>query len=150
MPHHLSTARYTFSISLIVPSPVVSPRPGLLVGLIRARACCSPRGTSFGCSVQPRPPNSGGDGGPTYLRRGGFLPSRKCLGAPSPPTPLNCYTFTRFNCHPRRHGCSLIRLQTIQMHHSERPVPFPAHDDSSSIQYFGDERRAKPREPQLR
>ena len=73
-----------------------APRPGLLLGLIRARARCSPRGTSFGRSVQPRPPNSGGDGGPTYLRGGGFLPSRKCLGAPSPPTPLNGYTFTLF------------------------------------------------------
>ena len=80
-----------------------SPQPGLLVGLIRARARCSPRGTSFGHSVQPRPPNSGGDGGPTYLHGGGFLPSRKCLGAPSPPTPLNGYTFTLVRRHPRRH-----------------------------------------------
>ena len=45
------------------------------------------------------------------LRRGGgFLPSRKCLGAPSPPTPLNGYTFTLFRRHPRRHGRSSIRL----------------------------------------
>ena len=100
--------------------------------------------------IQPRPPYSGGDGGPTYLRREGFLPSRKCLGAPSPPTPLNGYTFTLFRRHPRRHGRSSIRLQTIHMHHSERLVPFPAHDDSSSIQYFGDECRAEPRELQLR
>ena len=130
--------------------PNASPRPGLLVGLIRARARCSPRGTSFGRSVQPRPPNSGGDGGPTYLRWGGFLPSRKCLGAPSPPTPLNGYTFTLFCRHPRRHGRSSIRLQAIHMHHSERLVSFPAHDDSSSIQYFGDEHQAEPRELQLR
>ena len=130
--------------------PNASPRPGLLVGLIGARARCSPRGTSFGCSMQSRPPNSGGDGGPTYLRGGGFLPSRKCLGPPSPPTPLNGYTFTMFRRHPRLHGRSSIRLQTIHMHHSERLVPFPAHDDSSSIQYFGDERRAEPRELQLR
>ena len=41
--------------------PNASPRPGLLVGLIRARARCSPRGTSCGRSVQPRPP---------YFRRG--------------------------------------------------------------------------------
>ena len=115
----------------------------------RPGARCSPHGTSFGRSVQPRPPNSGGDGGPTYLRGGGFLPSRKCLGAPSPPTPLNGYTFTLFRRHLRQHGCSSIRLQTIHMHHSERLVSFPAHDDSSSIQYFGDERRAEPRELQL-
>ena len=129
--------------------PNASPRPGLLVGLIRARARCSPRGTSFGRSVQPRPPNSGGDGGPTYLRGGGFLPPRKCLGAPSPPTPLNGYTFMLFRLHPCRHGRSSIRLQTIHMHHRERLVSFPAHDDSSSIQYFGDERWAEPRELQL-
>ena len=49
MPHLLSTA-------------------GLLLGLIRARARCSPCGTSFGRSMQPHPPNSGGDGGPAYLR----------------------------------------------------------------------------------
>ena len=36
------------------------------------------------------------------------------------------------------------------MHHSERLVPFPGHDDSSSTQYLGDERRAEPRELQLR
>ena len=127
-----------------------SPRPGLLLGLIRARARCSPRGTSFGPSVQPRPPNSGGDGGPTYLRGGGFLPSRKCLGGPSPPTPLNGYTSTLLCRHPCRQGCSSIRLQAIHMHHCERLVSFPAHDDPSSIQYFGDEHRAEPRELQLR
>ena len=125
-----------------------SPRPGLLVGLIKALAPCSPRGTSFGRSVQPRPPNSGGDGGPTYLRGGGFLPSQKCLGAPSPP--LNGYTFTLFRRHPCQHGRSSIRLQAIYMHHSKRLVSFPAHDNSSSIQYFGDEHRAEPRELQLR
>ena len=67
-----------FSINLNVFRCVQNlfPRPGLLLGLIRARARCSPRGTSFGRSMQPRPPNSGGDGG-------GFLPSRKCLGTPS-------------------------------------------------------------------
>ena len=127
-----------------------SPRPGLFLDLIRARARCSLRGTSFGRSVQPRPPNSGGDGGPTYLRGGGFLPSRKCLGAPSPPTPLNGYTFTLFRRHPCRHGRSSIRLQAIHMHHCERLVSFLAHDDPSSIQYFGDEHRAEPRELQLR
>ena len=173
-----------------------SPRPGLLLGLIRARARCSPHGTSFGRSVQPRPPNSGGDGGPTYLRGGGFLPSRKCLGPPSPPTPLNGYTSTLLcshlcrhgrssirlqaihmggflpsrKClgapspptplngypsmllcrHPCRHGRSSIRLQAIHMHHCERLVSFPAHDDPSSIQYFGDEHRAEPWELQLR
>ena len=126
--------------------PNASPRPVLLVGLIRARARCSPRGTSFGRSVQPRPPNSGGDGGPTYVRAGVFLPSRKCLGAPSPWTPLYGYTFTLFRRHPCRHGRSSIRLQAIHMYHSERLVPFPAHDNSSSIQYFG----AEPRELQLR
>ena len=127
-----------------------SPRHGLLLGLIRARARCFPRGTSFGRSVQPRHPNSGGDGGPTYLRGGGFLPSRKCLGAPSPPTPLNGYTSTLLCRHPCRHGRSSIRLPAIHMHHCERLVSFPAHDDPSSIQYFGDEHRAEPRELQLR
>ena len=123
-----------------------SPRPGLLLGLMRARA----RGTSFGRSVQPRPPNSGGDGGPTYLCGGGFLPSRKCLGAPSPLTPLNGYTFTLLRRHPCRHGRSSIRLQAIHMHHYEWLVSFLAHDDPSSIQYFGDEHWAEPRELQLR
>ena len=127
-----------------------SPRPGLLLGLFRVQARCSPRGTSFGRSVQPRPPNSGGDGGPTYLRGGGFLPSRKCLGAPSPPSPLNGYTSTLLCRHPCWHGRSSIRLQAIHMHHCERLVSFPAHDDPSSIQYFGDKHRAEPRELQLR
>ena len=36
------------------------------------------------------------------------------------------------------------------MHHCERLVSFPAHDDPSSIQYFGDEHQAEPRELQLR
>ena len=36
------------------------------------------------------------------------------------------------------------------MHHCKRLVPFPAHGDSSSIQHFGDECRAEPRELQLR
>ena len=48
------------------------------------------------------------------------------------------------------HGRSSIRLQAIHMYHSERLVSFPGHDNSSSIQYFGDEHRAKPRELQLR
>ena len=102
--------------------PNASPRPGLLVGLNRARARCSPRGTSFGRSMQPRQFRRG----PTYLRGGGFLPSRKCLGAPSPQTPLKGYTFTLFRCHPCRHGHSSIRLQAIHMHHSEWLVSFPA------------------------
>ena len=122
-----------------------SPRPGSLLGLIRARACCSPRGSSFGCSVQPRLPNSGGDGGPAYLRGGGFLPPRKCLGAPSPPTPLNSYTSTLLCRHPCRHDRSSIRLQAIHMHHCERLVSFPAHNDLSPDEY-----RTEPRELQLR
>ena len=69
----------------------------------------------------------------------GFLPSRKCLGAPSPLTPLNGYTFTLFRLHPCRQGRSSIHLQAIHMHHCERLVSFPVHDDPSSIQYFGDE-----------
>ena len=64
-----------------------------------------------------------------------------------PPTPLNGYTFTLFRRHPCRHSRSSIRLQAIHMHHSEQLVSFPAHGDPSSIQYFGDEHRAKPREP---
>ena len=76
--------------------------------------------------------------------------SWKCLGAPSPPTPLNGYTSTLLCRHSCRHGRSSIRLQAIHMHHCERLVSFPAHDDPSSIQYFGDEHRAKPRELQLR
>ena len=129
--------------------PNASPRPGLLVGLIRARARCSRVVPVLVVPCSPALPISGVDGGPTYLRGGGFLPSRKCLGAPSPPTPLNGYTFTLFRRHPRRHGRSSIRLQTIHMHYCERLVPFPAHDDASSIQHFGDECRAEPRELQL-
>ena len=127
-----------------------SPRSGSLLGLIRARARCSPRGTSFGRSTQPRPPNSDGDGGPAYLRGGGFLPPRKCLGAPSPSTPLNNYTSTLLCGHPCRHCRSSIRLQAIHMHHREQLVSFPAHDDPSPVQYFGNEYRTKPRELQLR
>ena len=98
----------------------------------------------------PALPFSGGDGGATYLRGGGFLPSRKCLGASSPPTPLNGYTFTLFRRHPCRHGRPSIRLQTIHVHYCERLVSFPAHDNSSSIQHLGDEGQAEPRELQLR
>ena len=36
------------------------------------------------------------------------------------------------------------------MHHCEWLVSFPAHDDPSSVQYFGDEYRTEPRELQLR
>ena len=78
-------------------------------------------------------------GHPAALRLAG-----SSFGAPSPSTPLNGYTFTLFRRHPRRHGRSSIRLQTIHMHYCERLVPFPAHDDSSSIQHFGDECRAEP------
>ena len=98
----------------------------------------------------PALPFSGGDGGATYLRGGGFLPSQKCLSASSPPTPLNGYTFTLFRRHPCRHSRPSIRLQTIHMHYCERLVSFPAHDNSSSIQHLGDEGRAEPRELQLR
>ena len=59
----------------------------------------------------------------------GFLPSQKCLGAPSAPTPLNGYTSTLLCCHSCRHGRSSIRLQVIHMNHCERLVSFPAQDD---------------------
>ena len=118
-----------------------SPRPGSLLGLIRARACCSPRGTSFGRSMQPRPPISSGDGGPAYLRRGGFLPLRKCLGALSTSTHLNSYTSTLLRRHPCRHGCSSICFQAIHMHYRER---FPAYDYASPVQHLGDEYWALP------
>ena len=134
-----------FSISLNVPSP----RPGLLLGLIRARARCSRVVPVLAVPCSPALPFSGGDGGATYLRGGGFLPSRKCLGASSPPTPLNGYTFTLFRRHPCRHGRPSIHLQTIHVHYCERLVSFPAHDNSSSIQHLGDEGRAEPRELQL-
>ena len=130
--------------------PKASPRPGLLLGLIRARARCSRVVPVLVVPCSPALPISGGDGGPTYLRGGGFLPSRKCLGASSPPTPLNGYTFTLFRRHPCRHGRPSIRLQTIHMHYCERLVPFPTHNNSSSIQHLGDECRAEPRELQLR
>ena len=68
-----------------------------------------------------------------------FLPSPKCLGVPSPRTPLNSYTSTLLCRHPCRHGCSSLRLQAIHMHHCERLVSFPTHDDLSPVQYFGDE-----------
>ena len=78
------------------------PRPGLLLGLIRARARCSRAVPVLAVPCSPALPFSGGDGGATYLRGGGFLPSRKCLSASSPPTPLNGYTFTLFRRHPCR------------------------------------------------
>ena len=130
--------------------PSVSPRPGLLLGLIRARARCSRVVPVWAVPCSPALPISGGDGGPTYLRGGGFLPSRKCLGASSPQTPLNGYTFTLFRRHQCRHGHPSIRLQTIHVHYCELLVPFPTHDNSSSIQHLGDECRAEPRELQLR
>ena len=125
------------------------PPTWLARGLDQGLSLLLPRGTSFGPSVQPRPPYFRRGRRTDLLRGGGFLPSRKCLGAPSPPTPLNGYTFTLFRRHPRRHGRSSIRLQTIHMHYCERLVPFTAHDDSSSIQHFGDECWAVPRELQL-
>ena len=118
--------------------------------MIRARARCSRAVPVLAVPCSPALPFSGGDGGATYLRGGGFLPSRKCLSASSPPTPSNGYTFTLFRRHPCRHGRPSIRLQTIHMHYCERLVPFPAHDNSSSIQHLGDEGRAEPRELQLR
>ena len=130
--------------------PNASPRPGLLLGLIRARARCSRVVPVLVVPCSPALPISGGDGGLPYLRGGGFLPSRKCLGAPSPPTPLNGYTFTLFRRHPRRHGRPSIRLQTIHVHYCEWLLSFSAQDNSSSIQHFGDECRAEPRELQLR
>ena len=130
--------------------PNASPRPGLLLGLIRARARCSRVVPVLVVPCSPSLPISGRDGGPTYLRGGGFLPSRKCLGASSPPTPLNGYTFTLFRRHPCRHGRPSIRLRTIHVHYCERLVPFPTHDNSSSIQHLGDKCRAEPRELQLR
>ena len=116
-----------------------SPQPGSLLGLIRARACRSPCGTSFGCSMQPRPPSSGGEGGPAYLRGGGFLPLLKCLDALSTSTPINSYTSTLLRHHPCRHGRSSVRLQVIHMHYRERFVLLPAHDYSSPVQHFVDE-----------
>ena len=101
-----------------------------------------PVGPVLAVPCSPALPFSGGDGGATYLRGGGFLPSRKCLSASSSPTPSNGYTFTLFRRHPCRHGRPSIRLQTIHMHYCERLVPFPAHDNSSSIQHLGDEGRA--------
>ena len=130
--------------------PNTSPRPGLLLGLIRARARCSRVVPVLVVPCSPALPISGWDGGPTYLSGEGFLPSRKCLGASSPPTPLNGYTFTLFRRHPCLHGRPSIRLQTIHVHYCERLVPFPTHDNSSSIQHLGDECRAEPRELQLR
>ena len=125
--------------------PNASPRPGLLLGLIRARARCSRVVPVSVVPCSPALPISGGDGGPTYLRGGGFLPSRKCLGTSSPPTPLKGYTFTLFHRHPCRHGRPSIRLQTIHVHYRERLVPFPTHDNSSSIKHLGDECWAEPR-----
>ena len=107
------------------------PPTWLALGLDQGPSSLLPRGTSFGRSVQPALPFSGGDGGATYLRGGGFLPSRKCLSASSSPTPSNGYTFTLFRRHPCRHGRPSIRLQTIHMHYCERLVPFPAYDNSS-------------------
>ena len=126
------------------------PPTWLAPGLDQGRTRCSRVVPVLVVPCSPALPISGGDGGPTYLRGGGFLPSRKCLGASSPPTPLNGYTFTLFRCHPCRHGRPLIRLQTIHVHYCERLVPFPTHDNSSSIQHLGDECRAQPRELQLR
>ena len=124
---------------------------GLACGLDQGLSLLLPSGTSFGRSVQPRPP---------YFRRGrrtdlspregGSSHPGSAWARLSPPTPLNGYTFTLFRRHPRRHGRSSIRLQTIHMHYWKRLVPFPAHDDSSSIQHFCDECRAEPRELQLR
>ena len=60
-----------FSICLNVPSPVGAervPRPGLLLGLIRARARCSRVVPVLAVPCSPALPFSGGDGGATYLR----------------------------------------------------------------------------------
>ena len=123
------------------------PPTWLALGLDQGPSSLLPRGTSFGRSVQPRPP---------FFRRG----RRSDLSArgrvpPIPEVPErvlapNGYTFTLFRRHPCRHGRPSIRLQTIHMHYCERLVPFPAHDNSSSIQHLGDEGRAEPRELQLR
>ena len=126
------------------------PPTWLALGLDQGPSSLLPRGTSFGRSVQPRPPFFRRGRRSDLSARGGFLPSRKCLSASSSPTPSNGYTFTLFRRHPCRHGRPSIRLQTIHMHYCERLVPFPAHDNSSSIQHLGDEGRAEPRELQLR
>ena len=125
------------------------PPTWLAPGLDQGPSLLLPRGTSFGRSVQPRPP---------YFRRGRRTdlsawrrvpPIPEVPGRASPPTPLNSYTFTLFRRHPCRHGRPSIRLQTIHMHYL-RLVLFPMHNNSSSIQHLCDECRAEPPELQLR
>ena len=50
-----------------------------------------------------------------HCQKTDLSPRGRCLGAPSPPTPLNGYTFTLFRRHPRRHRRSSIRLQAIHI-----------------------------------
>ena len=126
------------------------PPTWLALGLDQGPSSLLPRGTSFGRSVQPRPP---------FFRRG----RRSDLSArgrvpPIPEVPervLVPNSFKRLHIHavpsssmPARP--SLDTSQTIHMHYCERLVPFPAHNNSSSIQHLGDEGRAEPRELQLR
>ena len=102
-------------------------------------------------SFRAAPPSQFRRGRRTDLSPRGRVPSfPEVPGRALTPTPLNGYTSTLLCLHRCRHGRSSIRLQAIHMHHCERLFSFPAHDDPSSIQYFGVEHRAKPRELQLR
>ena len=126
------------------------PPTWLAPGLDQGPSSLLPRGTSFGRSVQPRPPFFRRGRRSDLSARGRIPPILKCLGASSPPTPLNGYTFTLFCRHQCWHGRPSIRLQTIHVHYCERLVSFLTHDNSSSIQHLGDECRAEPQELQLR
>ena len=128
--------------------PNAYPRPGLLVGLIRARVRCSSRGTSFGRSVQPRPP---------YFRRGRRTDlSPRGRVPPIPEVPGRALTpdsSKRLHIHAVPLSSTPARpfLDTsLDDPHASQRARCPVSDDSSSIQQFGDERRAEPRELQLR
>ena len=126
------------------------PPTWLAPGLDQGPSSLLPRGTSFGRSVQPRPPYFRRGWRTDLSARGRVPPIPEVPGRVLTPTPLNGYTFTLFCRHPCRHGRPSIRLQKIQVHYCERLVPFPRHNNSSSIQHLGDECRAEPRELQLR
>ena len=86
---------------------------------------------------------------PSQFRRGlrtGLSPRGRVPSSQEVPgRALTLDSFKQPHIHTALHGRFSLRLQAINMHHRERLVSFPAHDDPSPVQYFGDECRTKPR-----
>ena len=116
MSHLLSTARRLLSCPVSRRVQSASPRPGVTEPELAAPHVVP----VFVVPCSAALPNSGRDGGQTYLRR-----------------------------HPCRLGRPFVCLKAVHVDHRERFVLFQAHDYASSVQHLGDEYGAIPRDLQL-